>query len=81
MGCACALGVGRSRSGRYRLGVAERAPGWRQGPDGRWYPPINARERPVRAGRDQLAELAVLVNAGALTTEIDGIVDDPELTV
>lgn len=81
MGFACALGVGRSRSGRYRLGVAERAPGWRQGPDGRWYAPINDRATPVRADRDRLAELAVLVNSGALATEIDEIVDDPELTV
>jgi hypothetical protein len=61
--------------------VPERAAGWRQGPDGRWYPPINEAEEPVRVSRDRLAELAELVNSGALTTEIDGIVDDPELAV
>jgi hypothetical protein len=61
--------------------VPERSAGWRQGPDGRWYPPINERDEPVRADRDRLAELAVLVNSGALTTEIDEIVDDPELAV
>lgn len=61
--------------------MPERAAGWRQGPDGRWYPPINEREEPVHADRDRLAELAVLVNSGALTAEIDEIVDDPELAV
>lgn len=35
----------------------------------------------MRADLDRLAELAVLVNSGALTTEIDEIVDDPELAV
>jgi hypothetical protein len=61
--------------------VPERAAGWRQGPDGQWYPPINEREEPVRADRDRLTELAVLVNSGVLTAEIDAIVDDPELAV
>jgi hypothetical protein len=59
----------------------ERGPGWRQGPDGGWYPPINEREEPVRADRDRLAELAVLVNSGAITAEIDEIIDDPALAV
>ncbi len=35
----------------------------------------------MRADLDRLAELAVLVNSGALTAEIDEIVDDPELAV
>ena len=64
--------------------MAERAAGWRQGPDGRWYPPINERDEPDGADRDrlaELAELAVLVNSGVLTVEIDGIVNDPELAV
>jgi hypothetical protein len=62
--------------------VAERAAGWRQGPDGRWYPPINERDDPARAAdRSRLAELAVLVNSGVLTAEIDEAVDDPDLAV
>jgi hypothetical protein len=61
--------------------VTERAAGWRQGPDGRWYPPINDRAESTRAERGRLADLAALVNSGALTKEIDEIVDDPELAV
>lgn len=61
--------------------MAERAAGWRQGPDGRWYPPVNERTDPVPADRNRLAELTVLVNSGALTGEIDDIVDDPDLAV
>lgn len=34
-----------------------------------------------RADLERMTELTVLVNSGALTTEIDEIVDDPELAV
>jgi hypothetical protein len=62
--------------------VPERAAGWRQGPDGRWYPPINERDDPAPAAdSSRLAELAVLVNSGVLTAEIDEAVDDPDLAV
>lgn len=71
-----------ARGPRYPANVAERSAGWRQGPDGRWYPPVNDRDDPARAAdRSQLAELAVLVNSGVLTAEIDEAVDDPELAV
>ena len=72
--------LGQARSG-YVVRVAEHAAGWRQGPDGRWYPPINERAGLVHADQDQLAEVAALVNSGALTSEIDEVVDDPELAV
>lgn len=57
--------------------VSERTAGWRQGPDGRWYPPVNGESKPVHADREHLAELAALVNSGALTPEISAVVDDP----
>jgi hypothetical protein len=61
--------------------VSDRAAGWRQGPDGQWYPPINERNESARVKQDGLAELAELVNSGVLTTEIDEVVADPELAV
>ena len=42
---------------------------------------MNKRTEPALADRDRLVELAVLVNSGALTGEIDEIVDDPGLAV
>lgn len=61
--------------------MGKRAVGWRQGPDGRWYPPINESREPVGHSQDRLVELAVLVNSGALTAEIDEVADDPDLAV
>jgi hypothetical protein len=60
--------------------VSEHAAGWRQGPDGRWYPPITGDVAPPTDAKD-LTELAELINSGAVTTAIDEIVDDPELAV
>jgi hypothetical protein len=61
-------------------GPSEHAAGWRQCPDGRWYPPVTGE---VRAPTDsaQLTELAELINSGEVTTAIDEVVDDPELAV
>ncbi len=61
--------------------MAERAAGWRQGPDGQWYPPINRGQVPKHPGVARLSEMAALVNSGAVTREIDEVVDDPELAV
>lgn len=61
--------------------MAERAAGWRQGPDGEWYPPINQGQAPGSSGVARLSEMASLVNSGAVTREIDEVVDDPELAV
>lgn len=63
--------------------MTERSAGWRQGPDGQWYPPVNAvdGEGSVATDQERLTELGVLVNSGALTSEIDEVVKDPELAV
>jgi hypothetical protein len=70
------LGVGRSVA----CGCGRAAAGWRQGPDGRSYPPINGEASPP-ADVDGLAELTELINSGAMTAAIDEVVDDPELAV
>jgi hypothetical protein len=61
--------------------MTQRTAGWRQGPDGRWYPPVNAPEGGAPVEGDRLAELATLVNSGSMTDEIDDVVKDAELAV
>jgi len=60
--------------------VSEHAAGWRQGPDGEWYPPITG-DAATPTDPEHLTELAELINSGAMTTAIDEIIDDPELAV
>jgi hypothetical protein len=65
--------------------ISERPAGWRQGPDGRWYPPLTGSAGPDGSPSDHadlpLAELAELINSGEVTASIDALVDDPELSV
>jgi len=61
--------------------MPDHAAGWRQGPDGRWYPPLTQTPGSSRDADVALHDLAALVNSGDVTRDIDALVPDPELAV